>query len=129
MVENLNVDKYRNGNPIIQVMDQKEWAKLTKGAWCYFENTTENSIEYGKPYNSYAMNDNQNIAPDSWHVLSENEWQTFVDYLGGKGIAGFKLKERGTSHWNAPDIQKPTEAALLHFPVIKSPKMGNSIIK
>jgi len=54
MAENLNVEHYRNGDAIPQVQNADEWAKLTTGAWCYYENKTENGTTYGKLYNWYA---------------------------------------------------------------------------
>jgi hypothetical protein len=41
MAENLNVDHYRNGEPIPEVQDKNEWSNLTTGAWCYFDNDPE----------------------------------------------------------------------------------------
>src|SRR5688572_19958820 len=38
MLKNLDVDHYRNGDPIPEVTDPVEWAKLTTGAWCYYFN-------------------------------------------------------------------------------------------
>jgi hypothetical protein len=44
MAQNLNVDKYRNGDPIPQVQNASQWIKLTTGAYCYYENNTANEI-------------------------------------------------------------------------------------
>ena len=37
-IENVEVVTYSDGTPIPQVTDATEWASLTTGAWCYFEN-------------------------------------------------------------------------------------------
>ena len=55
--KNLDVSAYKNGDAIPQVQDEEEWANLTTGAWCYYENDTENGTTYGKLYNWYAVND------------------------------------------------------------------------
>ena len=34
----------------------------------------------------------QGICPPGWHVPSMAEWQILIDYVGGEGIAGYKLK-------------------------------------
>jgi uncharacterized protein (TIGR02145 family) len=34
----------------------------------------------------------QGVCPDGWHLPSADEWQTLVDYVGTKVIAGFSLK-------------------------------------
>jgi len=39
---NLDVTHYRNGDPIPEVKDAKEWANLTTGAWCYNLNNLDN---------------------------------------------------------------------------------------
>ncbi|MBA4313052.1 MAG: hypothetical protein C0417_10530 [Chlorobiaceae bacterium] len=74
MAENLNVDHFRNGDSIPEVSDPDEWAKLTTGAWCYYENDPENGKKYGKLYNWYAVNDPRGLAPESWHIPSEHEF-------------------------------------------------------
>src|SRR5678810_90824 len=38
MKKNLNVSRYRNGDNIPQVKDPAKWAKLTTGAWCWYNN-------------------------------------------------------------------------------------------
>lgn len=71
--ENLNVSTYRNGDIIPQVQDSVAWAYLTTGAWCYYENKTANGTKYGKLYNWYAVNDPRGLAPEGWHVPTEEE--------------------------------------------------------
>lgn len=56
------------------------------------------AYSYGRLYNWYAISD-ANFCPAGWHVPSNTEWQNLVDYLGGESVAGGKLKETGTSHW------------------------------
>src|SRR5688572_17249890 len=68
MVKNLDVDHYRNGDPILQVTDPNEWDVLTTGAWCYIYNNTASGDIYGKLYNWYAVNDPRGLAPTGWHV-------------------------------------------------------------
>ena len=93
MAENLNVDHYRNGDPIPQVSDPKEWVALTTGAWCYYQNEAGNESPYGKLYNWHAVNDPRGLAPDGWRVPSYAEWQTLVDHWGGKDMAVGKAKD------------------------------------
>lgn len=98
-LKNLDVTTYRNGDPIPHVTDETAWANLTTGAWCYNNNDSVNGGKYGKLYNWYAVNDSRGIAPTGYHMSSDAEWTTLVNYLGGELIAGGALKERGTSHW------------------------------
>ena len=96
--ENLNVTKYRNGDVIPEVQDKTEWANLTIGAWCYYNNITSNGIIYGKLYNWYAVNDPRGLAPKGYHIPTDAEWTTLTTYLGGLSVAGTKMKS--TTSWD-----------------------------
>jgi uncharacterized protein (TIGR02145 family) len=98
---NLNVAAYRNGDPIPQVTDDAEWLSLTTGAWCYFGNDSNNRSAYGRLYNWYAVNDPRGLAPQGWHIPTDNEWVLLRSFLGGFGVAGGKLT--GTAHWATPN--------------------------
>jgi hypothetical protein len=64
MTKNLDVDHYRNGDPIPKVEGSEQWAALTIGAYCYYNNdSTTNAAIYGKLYNWYAVNDPRGLAP------------------------------------------------------------------
>jgi uncharacterized protein (TIGR02145 family) len=104
MAKNLDVARYRNGDPIPQVTDHSQWLNLTTGAWCWYNNdsATYGSV-YGRLYNWYAVNDPRGLAPEGWHIPSDGEWTTLTECLGGDSIAGGKMKEVGTSHWNSPN--------------------------
>ena len=74
---NLDVTTYRDGTPIPQVTDPTQWANLTTGAWCYYNNDPANGTIYGKLYNWYAVagihdtdpsTPNKILAPQGWHV-------------------------------------------------------------
>jgi uncharacterized protein (TIGR02145 family) len=112
MAKNLDVDHYRNGDSIPQVTDATKWAALTTGAWCYYNNDANNGTTYGKLYNWYAVNDSRGLAPDGWHVPSDAEWTTLSTYLGGESVAGGKLKEVGTAHWQSPNIGATNETGF-----------------
>ncbi len=82
--ENLNVDRFRNGDIIPEAKTNAEWEKALvhrKPAWCYYKNESENSIKAGKIYNWYAVNDSRGLAPLGWHVPSFAEWNILNDYL------------------------------------------------
>src|ERR1700690_4031958 len=67
MVENLKTTRYRNGDLIPNKTDASEWANLTTGAYCDYDNTPSNSAIYGRLYNSNAVIDSRKIAPAGWH--------------------------------------------------------------
>jgi uncharacterized protein (TIGR02145 family) len=96
MVKNLDVDHYRNGDPIPQVTNPTAWSGLTIGAWCYFDNDPAKGTIYGKLYNWFAVNDPRGLAPQGWHIPTDAEWTTLENCLGGRPIAGGKIKTTGT---------------------------------
>jgi uncharacterized protein (TIGR02145 family) len=116
MAKNLDVDHYRNGDEIPQVTDSTEWLNLTTGAWCYYNNDSNNRTTYGKLYNWYAVNDPRGLAPKGWHIPSDVEWTTLSDYLGGESVAGSKLKEVETTHWQSPNTGATNETNFSALP-------------
>lgn len=84
MLENLNVDKFRNGDSIPHAKTNEEWKKAGKNkqpAWCYYDNDSKNATKYGKLYNWYAVNDFRNMAPKGWHIPSNAEWNEIENQL------------------------------------------------
>jgi len=80
--QNLNVSRYRNGDPIPQVTDATQWANLTTGAWCWYNNDSATyAATYGRLYNWYAVNDPRGLAPQGWHVPTDREWDVMTKYL------------------------------------------------
>ena len=114
MTENLNVEHYRNGDPIPEVKDLKEWERLTTGAWCYYDNDSKNGKTYGKLYNGYAVNDPLGLEPNGWHIPREAEWTKLSEYFGGKEVAGGKLK--ATTLWWSPNAGATNESGFTAFP-------------
>jgi uncharacterized protein (TIGR02145 family) len=98
MAENLRTTTYRNGDPVPQVTGDVQWVALTTGAECSYYNEEKYVPVFGRLYNWYAVNDSRNIAPEGWHVPSDNEWSTLESFLGDS-IAAKKLKESGMTHW------------------------------
>ena len=100
--KNLNVSTFRNGDTIPEVKTNEEWieaARIQQPAWCYYENDSMNGAKYGKLYNWYAMNDTRGLAPIGYHIPSDVEWKTLVDFIGKESDAGKKMKS--TSGWNS----------------------------
>jgi uncharacterized protein (TIGR02145 family) len=100
MTENLNVDKFRNGDPIPEAKTEEEWiiaGENGQPAWCYYNNNPENGDRYGKLYNWHAVNDSRSLAPEGWKIPSDEDWSILTDYLGEKRVAGDKMKS--TDFW------------------------------
>jgi uncharacterized protein (TIGR02145 family) len=64
------------------------------------QNVEDLGCIYGRFY-YYSQIDE--VCPDGWHVPSEEEWEDLFVFLGGKHVAGGKMKESGTSHWLEPN--------------------------
>ena len=116
MMENLKVTHYRNGEAIPTGHSNSEWSNLSTGAYCAYDNNESNADTYGYLYNWYAVDDSRNIAPEGWHVPTDDEWQILVDYLGGSSVAGGKMKETGTEHWNSPNTGATNESGFTALP-------------
>lgn len=102
--KNLDVVKYRNGDPIPMVSDPNLWSKLTTGAYCYYDNdSAKYAAVYGKLYNWYAVNDPRGIAPLGWHIPNIDEWITLETCLSGSSDVGGALKQKGINNWSSPN--------------------------
>ncbi len=108
MAENLNTDKFRNGDKILEVRDKQKWYNSNvayfnqniardQPAWCYYQNDPANGAKYGRLYNGHAVVDSRNICPVGWHLPSAAEWRELSDYLGGPSNASLALKS--TEGW------------------------------
>ena len=130
MAENLKVTHYSNGDAIHLITSGTIWGALadnnTDDAFCYYDNNS--SSEYGALYTwAAAMGDNgvssntnpsqvQGVCPNGWHLPSDAEWTELTDYLSGEGVAGGKMKETGTSHWNFPNTGATNESEFTGLP-------------
>jgi len=88
---------------------------------------TANYTTYGVLYNwpaamagseSSAANPSgiQGVCPAGWYLPSDAEWTSLIVYLGGLGVAGGKLKEADTIHWNSPNIGATNETGFTALP-------------
>jgi uncharacterized protein (TIGR02145 family) len=111
---NLNVTHYRNGDEIPQVTDPTQWANLTTGAWCYYNNDSSNGAIYGKLYNWYAVNDPRGLAPQGWHVSTDTDWTTLTNCLGGESVAGGKMKS--IVYWLNPNVGATNSSLFSGYP-------------
>jgi uncharacterized protein (TIGR02145 family) len=128
MLKNLDVTTYTDGTPIPQVTDSTTWQTLTTGAWCYYNNDPANGAIYGKLYNWYAVAGiydaasaanpalRKKLAPTGWHVPTDAEWTTLTACLGGLSIAGGKMKETGTTHWQNPNTGATNSSGFTGLP-------------
>jgi len=98
--DNRDGKKYR----IVKIGSQiwmAENLNFYEGAICngyirkYYDNKPENSEKFGVLYDWETAN---KVCPEDWHLPSNEEWETLIDFVGGKKIAGKKLKAK--KEWN-----------------------------
>jgi len=116
MKENLATTKYNNGTNIPHVTDGTAWENLSTPGYCWYDNdhaTFGNT--YGALYNWYTVNTG-NLCPIGWHVPTDSDWTILTNYLEGESVAGGKLKEAGTIHWNPPNTGAINETGFTALP-------------
>ena len=85
-VENLRTTKFNDNTVIPNVTGKVAWYALSTPALCTYNNTnnTDTINMYGRLYNCLAIK-TRKLAPTGWHVPTEKEWKTLVDYLYTNG--------------------------------------------
>ena len=116
MDKNLSVTTYKDGTLIGAALTTSQWVSYVNnpgpldGAWVYptaadgSGNFVESNRDYGKLYNWYALSSTHGICPTNWHVPSRSEWGKLYNYLSGNTVAGGKIKEAGTTHWDTGNV-------------------------
>ncbi len=128
MAENLRTTKYNDNTSIPNITDNTTWANLSSAGYCWYNNDlTANKPLYGALYNWYAIT-SQKLCPTGWHIPSTSEWRTLTDYLGGESVAGGKLKESGTLHWQSPNTGATNETGFTALPGGDRLKDGSFIL-
>jgi len=105
MQENLKVSKFQNGDAINYVTDSAEWTDTKADAYCYYNNDVSNKNVFGALYNGTTFIDSRGLCPTGWSIPTESDWDTLITFLGGRTIAGDKMKSTGnindsTGDWN-----------------------------
>ena len=116
MAENLKTTKFNDGSKIPLVSDYTSWGTLTTPAYCWYDNNPANSKnKYGALYNWYTVNTGK-LCPAGWHVPTDAEWTMLTNQFGTDDIAGGKLKETDTTHWQAPNGSAANEGGFSAIP-------------
>ena len=97
MTENLNVDRFQNGDIIPEAKTAEEWiaaGNAERPAWCYFKNDLNNVRTKGKLYNWYAVNDSRGLAPIGWTIPTQSDINLLLVELGGEIVAKQAIKSQ-----------------------------------
>jgi len=84
----------------------------TTNSWCYDKNDSKYNT-YGRLYNWEAA---MQACPSGWHLPSNDEWRQLADFLGGRSVAGGKMKQSGTSHWKSPNTYATNSSGFSALP-------------
>jgi uncharacterized protein (TIGR02145 family) len=119
MAENLNIGV---------LIDYTQWASDNNNIEKYCYNNSDSMCNiYGGLYLWQEMmqynygdkinpSNTQGICPCGWHLPADEEWQELIDFLGGRSVAGGKLKETGTNHWKHTNIETTNETGFTALP-------------
>lgn len=106
MAENLRVTHYRDGSSITRLDSETDWLSGAAGYTVHPDATTL----IGNLYNWYAVSNTIPVAPDGWHIATDEEWKQLeldlgmsssaANALGWRGSKeGDALKATGTGNW------------------------------
>jgi uncharacterized protein (TIGR02145 family) len=92
MAENLKATHFQDGTPIPTGYSDSEWKNIddnSSGAYAVYDDT------YGYLYNWYTV-DTGNLAPEGWHVPTDEEWMELEMALGMSESEAQETGWRGT---------------------------------
>jgi uncharacterized protein (TIGR02145 family) len=114
MAENLRTTTYNDGEPIKQI-NYRFWSTTNEGAYCWVDDDIRYKPSFGGMYNWYAV-ESQKLCPPGWHIPDSAEFATLINFLGGKNIAGSKMKEAGFAHWRHPNKDATNSSGFSALP-------------
>ncbi|MBN1929914.1 MAG: fibrobacter succinogenes major paralogous domain-containing protein [Chlorobiaceae bacterium] len=85
MAENLDTEKYRNGDLIRHARSVEDWndaISKQEGAYCDYGNEPDG----GRLYNWFAVADPRGLAPEGWRVPTDEDWRELEAATGGRGF-------------------------------------------
>jgi uncharacterized protein (TIGR02145 family) len=112
MRSNLKAVRLNDGTSI--TFAPSAWAVNTP-VYCNIKNDDRNTNPFGKLYNYHVVATGK-VCPEGWHVSTLADWNVLIDHLGGKDVAGGKLKEKGTVNWNIPNTRATNETLFSAVP-------------
>jgi uncharacterized protein (TIGR02145 family) len=112
MKENLKVTKFNDGSNVPHL---QKGSSSSRPGYSWYEDGINNKDTFGALYNWHAVETGV-LCPKGWHIPSDAEWEQLVNYLGGAKVAGGKMKETGTSHWDRPNKGATNESGFTGLP-------------
>lgn len=103
MAENLRTNIFRDGRPIQQLQGNTDWENAN-AAYCIYDN---NNNSPGYLYNYEAVSSPNGLAPEGWHIPTDEEWKQMEKFLGMSNDQADKLAWRGTTEGDKLKIEGP----------------------
>jgi len=91
--ENLKVTRYNNGDQIMEMLNPEYWlwqadyhTTTNPFGWgtpghCYYDNDTMFLNRYGRLYNWFVVDNNQNVCPTGWKVPSHMDYFEMFSFV------------------------------------------------
>jgi uncharacterized protein (TIGR02145 family) len=121
MAEDLKTTRYNDGTAIHMLTLRERNCPLFTADCHYSGPYYMNSYTTlkGRAYDFGSVNSGK-LAPKGWRVPSNEDMAILVEYLGGKDIAGGKLKETGITHWQTPNTGATNESGFSAVPAFSN---------
>jgi uncharacterized protein (TIGR02145 family) len=100
IVKNLITSRFKNGDPIY-------------GSWSY-NNDPDFWRKFGVLYSWHSVMDIRGLAPEGWHIPTQQDWMELIDHLGGEAVAGGRLK--AVTFWESPNKGATNESGFTALP-------------
>lgn len=103
MAENLKVKTFSDGTLLYEQPNEADWINANQ-AYCIYE---ANDDAPGLLYNYAAVNSANKLAPQGWHIPTDEEWKTLEIHLGMSLSDADKLAWRGSNQGEKLKIKSP----------------------
>jgi len=100
MKENLRVTRFRNGDMILKIDDNRHWIMQNSPALCSYSNgLVEESwkSQLGLLYNGFTIQDKREVCPEGWKVPTDADFYQLIKKAGGP-FAAIKLKSKNVDN-------------------------------
>ena len=106
MAEDLRSKHYRNGFNIRKSqVDSVNWSEDSIGAYCEVFDNQQNII--GQFYNFNSLTNSNQLAPEGWHIPTDDEWRELEQYLGMNAAQSEQNGWRGSSEGDKLKMPAP----------------------
>ena len=116
MKKNLNSLVFNNGELLNNIQRKNDWelSLINETPSCYISDEYDSEVLY----NYYAIIDSRGLLPESFKIPNFKDINVLIYYLGGKDLAGLKLK-------STKEIDFPRIAYLDEEQQLRKYKYGN----